>query len=111
MRPATEKVETLFVQNLHTERKMKIMKKLSAHPYAQCEIITTPNSVACKSYNTIVATITNGWLVINGLYSQTTRRHIGAFVKEYANLTYATAKRLYEDSFKYNIHTGEICPI
>lgn len=87
------------------------MKKLSAHPYAQCEIITAPGYVACKSYSTIVATIENGWLVVNGLYSATTRRHIGAFVKEYANLTYQIAKRLYEDGFKYNIYTGEICPI
>ena len=75
------------------------------------EIIFNENSIACKSYNTIVATITNGWLVINGLYSATTRCHIGAFVKEYANLTYQTAKRLYNDGFKYNIHTGEICAI
>ena len=86
-------------------------KKLSAHPYANCEIITTANTIACKSYNTIVAIIEDGWLVVNGLYSQTTKRHIGSFVKEYANLTYQTAKRLYEDGFKYNIDTGEICPV
>jgi hypothetical protein len=47
-------------------------------------------------------------LRVYGLYSATTRRHIGAFVKEYANLTYQTAKRLYEDGYGYNIHTGEI---
>ena len=85
-------------------------KKLTNHPYAQCEIITTENTIACKSYQTIVATIENGWLRVYGLYSATTRRHIGAFVKEYANLTYQTAKQLYEDDFKYNIYTGEICP-
>ena len=87
------------------------MAKLTNHPYANCEIITTESIIACKSYNTIVATIENGWLVINGLYSQTTKRHIGSFVKEYANLTYQTAKRLYEDGFKYNIRTGEIVPV
>ena len=86
-------------------------KKLINHPYAQCEIIITPGYVACKSYNTIVATIQGGWLVINGLYSATTRRHISAFVREYANLSYQTAKRLYEDAYKYNIYTGEVCPV
>lgn len=86
-------------------------KTLTNHPYAKCKIIINDNSIACKSYNTIVATIENGWLVINGLYSATTRRHIGEFVKEYANINYQIAKRLYGDGFKYNIYTGEICPV
>lgn len=83
-------------------------KKLTNHPYAQCEIIITESTIACKSYQTIVATIQDNVLRVHGLYSATTRRHIGAFVKEYANLTYQTAKRLYEDGYGYNIYTGEI---
>jgi hypothetical protein len=88
-----------------------MIKTLTNHPYAQCKIIINDNSIACQSYNTIVATINNGWLVINGLYSATTRRHIGEFVKEYANINYQIAKRLYNDGFQYNIYTGELRPI
>ena len=83
-------------------------KKLTNHPYAQCEIITIDRGVALKSYQTVVATIQDNVLRISGLYSATTRRHIGAFVKEYAGLTYQTAKRLYEDGYGYNLLTGEI---
>jgi hypothetical protein len=83
-------------------------RKLSNHPYANCEILNIEGGVALKSYQTIVATIENGVLRVHGLYSATTRRHIGAFVKEYANLAYRTAKRLYEDGYGYNIYTGEI---
>lgn len=88
-----------------------MIKTLTNHPYAQCKIIINDNSIACQSYNTIVATINNGWLVINGLYSATTRRHIGEFVKEYANINYQIAKRLYNDGFQYNIYTGELRPV
>lgn len=108
MRPAKKNYATLFHLFM---RGNDIMRKLSAHPYAQCEIIIAPAYAACKSYNTIVATIDEGWLTIHGLYSQTTRRHIGAFVKEYANLSYQIARMLYEDRCKYNIYTGEVCPI
>ena len=57
MRPAEKNCATLF--NLLMKGN-DIMKKLSAHPYAQCEIITAPAYAACKSYNTIVATIDEG---------------------------------------------------
>lgn len=87
-----------------------MMTKLTAHPYAQCTIYANGNTIRCISYTTEVATIENGWLTIHGLYSATTRRHIGSFVKEYAGLTYATAKRLYEDGYRYNVTTGEIAP-
>ena len=61
-----------------------MMTKLTAHPYAQCTIYANGNTIRCISYTTEVATIENGWLTIHGLYSATTRRHIGSFVKEYA---------------------------
>ena len=85
------------------------MKKFNAHPQANGGIPETENGIALQSYATIVATIDNdGWLTIHGLYSRTTIRHISWFVKEFANLTYQTAKRLYVDGYRYNIHTGEI---
>ena len=87
---------------------MNNMKKFNSHPYANCCILEIEGGIALQSYNTVVATIENGWLKINGLYSATTRRHIGWFVKEYANMSYQTAKRLYTDNYRYNIWTGEV---
>lgn len=87
--------------------------KLSAMPYAQaCVYHTCENATILRSYQTDVACIdNNGWLVVNGLYSMTTRKHIGAFVKEYAKINFQLAKKFYQDGMKYNIFTGEVCPI
>lgn len=92
---------------------MRNVTKLSAMPYAQaCVYRTYENAIILRSYQTDVACIDNsGWLIINGLYSMTTRRHIGAYVKEYANIDYQLAKKLFNDKMKYNIYTGEVCPI
>ena len=83
---------------------------LSAMPYAQATVRKFDNgNIALISYVTTVAWLdNNGWLTIHGLYSATTRRHIGAFVKEYACIDYQTAKRLYNDGMMYNIYTGEV---
>ena len=89
---------------------MAITTKLSAIPYGQATVIKMDNgNIILRSYYTDAAMITaDGWLTINGLYSATTRKHIGAFVREYANISYQTAKRIYEDNCGYNIYTGEI---
>lgn len=89
---------------------MAITTKLSAIPYGQATVIKMDNgNIILRSYYTDVAMITaDGWLTINGLYSATTRKHIGAFVREYANIDYQTAKRIYEDGYGYNIYTGEV---
>ena len=62
------------------------------------------------SYATPVAELdlSTGWLHINGLYSMTTRRHIGWFMRELGNFTYQLAKQLYEDNKEFNIRTGEV---
>ena len=78
---------------------MKI-KKLSRMPYAQAHIeIDNEGNVFLFSYLTLTATLTaDGWLEITGLYSITTRKHIGAFMAEYvtypsgANGSYQDAK-------------------
>ena len=87
-------------------------KKLNKMPYAQAKVIIMPNGLTIlRSYETNVAYLRpDGWLTINGLYSATTRRHIGAFVQEYANITYQLAKELFQKKFAYNIHTGEVVP-
>ena len=91
---------------------MKTVYTLKAMPYAQAKVFRhCANTISLVSYQTTVAEIKNGWLVVYGLYSQTTRRHIGAFVKEYANLPYATAKMLYERRQAYNIYTGEVVAV
>lgn len=89
-------------------------KKLAAMPYAQAKICYdhSTGDTILVSYNTPVAVVDNdGWLTIRGLFSQTTRRHIGAFMKEICGSTYQTAKNLYENRWTMNIFTGEITEI
>ena len=86
------------------------IRTLSAMPYAQAKVLVMDNgNIVLRSYYTGVATLTaDGWLTIHGLYSATTRKHIGAFMREYANATYQLAKQIYTDGYRYNIYTGEI---
>jgi threonine aldolase len=87
------------------------IKKLSAMPYAQAHIeIHEDGAVSLFSYVTLVAHITaDGWLTVYGLYSATTRKHISAFMREYAHpCDYYTAKAIYNDNKMINIHTGEV---
>ena len=86
------------------------IRVLSAMPYAQAHIrIGDDGTVYLFSYATLVAEISpDGWLRVNGLYSQTTRRHIGAFVREYAKCEYSVARFIYENGMACNIHTGEV---
>lgn len=87
------------------------IKKLSAMPYAQAHIeIHEDGSISLFSYVTLVAHITaDGWLTVYGLYSATTRKHISAFMREYAKpCNYQTAKTIYNNGVMINIHTGEI---
>lgn len=88
-------------------------KRLAYQPSAQAGVIIDDNGIHLISYTTLVCTINkNGYLSCTGTYSQTTRRHIGSFLKEYApNLCYYDAKRCYEKGEKINIHTGEILPL
>lgn len=85
-----------------------MIKKLNAHPYAQANIIIRDNYVALVSYNTTVAICENGWLTVYGLYSATTRKHIGAFMREMGYGDYYTAKRIFGMGVRYNVETGEI---
>lgn len=88
------------------------IKKLTKMPYAQAHVEIHENAISLFSYVTLVAAIDkDGWLTVYGLHSQTTRKHIGAFCKEYANCDYQTAKQIYNDGYKFNIHTGEVVEI
>ena len=84
--------------------------KLKNHPYAQCSVRELiDGSVVFTSYNTDVIYIDkDGWLYIRGLYSATTRKQIGYFLKEYVPvLSYQDIKMLYYKNLLCNIHTGE----
>lgn len=89
------------------------IKKLKEIPYGQAfvEIDKEHNNIYLWSYRTLVAKVENGWLTINGLYSMTTRKHIGAFMREYCKSTYQMAKQLYEDGYMLDIDTGEVAEI
>jgi len=90
------------------------LQKLASMPYAQAYVVRTENRVALISYKTLVCEITDGWLEVFGLYSQTTRRHIGAFMKEFVEYpngtrgTYQDAKACYTNGYRFNVKTGEI---
>lgn len=85
------------------------IRKFNDHKYAQAQIITYPdNTRVLISYTTTVIEIDpEGWLRVNGLYSMTTIRHIGWFMKE-LGFTYQLAKQLYNDRKEFNIYTGEV---
>lgn len=85
--------------------------KLKNHPYAQCSLrVQIDGTLVFTSYNTDVIYIDkDGWLCVSGLYSATTRKQIGYFLKEYVPvLSYQDIKMLYCKSLLYNNHTGEI---
>ncbi len=86
-----------------------LIRKFNDHPYAQATILEYGDgSMALVSYTTTVAEIdSEGWLHINGLYSMTTIRHIGWFMRELGQ-TYQLAKALYVDHKEFNIYTGEV---
>ena len=88
------------------------IKKLKSIPYGQCCVeIVNDNTFYLWSYRTLVAKVEKSWLTINGLYSMTTRKHIGAFMREYCASDYQFAKQLYTDGVMYNIDTGEVVEI
>lgn len=86
---------------------LKVLKEM---PYAQAHVRVYDKDIYLFSYETCVAEIHGEWLKINGLFSATTRKHIGAFVREYCNSTYQIAKQIYLDDMVFNYTTGEVVP-
>lgn len=92
------------------------IKKLTYMPYAQAHVeIDDDNNIYLFSYVTLVCKIDrDGWLICTGTYSQTTRRHIGAFMREYVIYpngergNYYEAKNCFEGNYRFNIETGEV---
>lgn len=86
---------------------------LSKMPYANAKVrIYKSGKIVLQSYNTDVIIINEyGEMLVYGLYSQTTRKHISAFMKEYTNQDYYFAKKLYETEQRYNIFTDKYTPM
>ena len=85
-------------------------RKLKYCPYGQAHVVIDEHGAkTLVSYTTPVVTIDPmGWLTCTGTYSRTTIKHISAFMKEYTNLDYYTAKNAYLNKYTINIYTGEI---
>ena len=88
-----------------------MISKLRAMPYAQAHIKHEPNRIVLVSYVTEVAAIIGGVLVVRGLYSATTRKHISAFVREYCGCDYYIAKKCYAEKLGYDIVLQEYVPL
>ena len=85
--------------------------KLKNHPYSNCSVrVLLDGSIVFTSYKTDVIYIDkDGWLYVSGLYSATTRKQIGYFLKEYVPvLSYQDIKSLYYNNRVINIYTAEI---
>ena len=83
-------------------------ERLEFCPYGSCgKVYTADGDVVLVSYTTSVAGVDhNGFAWCNGTYSATTRKHIGAFAKEYG-LTYQDFKAMCNGDFVMNVETGE----
>lgn len=81
------------------------------HESAQCRILVREDgTMLLRSYDTIVLALSrDGWLECSGLYSRTTIKHIGWFMRNYGRgCTYYTAKEAYETDTVVNLETGEV---
>ena len=86
-------------------------KSLMYCPYGSAGVkIHGDGSIDLISYKTRVITIDpDGFMEVTGTYSATTRKHIAAFLREYAPaFRYQDAKELARTGDKINIYTGEV---
>lgn len=96
---------------LYTDKRVYVDARLREMPSAQAGVKKAKDgTIFLISYETKVAELSaDGWFHCYGTFSATTRRHIGAFLKEYApSLCYYDAKRCYEKDEEINALTGEV---
>lgn len=104
----------------------KTCTKLKKHMYANCELYDVAKKTyiddgtcisiesveyGLVSYNTIVARVKNNRLVVTGLYSTTTRKHINWWLNGCFHTPYRVIKQLATDMVALDVHTGEILPL
>lgn len=88
-------------------------KNLKNMPYAQAKVKEDENYIILISYatNVIIFDKKMSEITCTGTYSQSTRKHIGAFLKEYfPSLSYQDMKQLHAKSEIYNTLTKEVYP-
>lgn len=87
-------------------------KAVAGHEYAQArENHFSDGTVQLVSYSTVVIEIDpEGWLTCNGLYSRTTIKHIGWFMRE-RGLSYYIAKQMCLNHKAFNIYTHKLLDI
>lgn len=88
---------------------MYTVDKFAGHTSAATRVLHyDDNHMELLSYSTIVLTMTpDGWIHVNGLYSATTRKHIGWFMQSVGS-TYQRARDAYNGHMDYNVWTGEV---
>lgn len=89
---------------------MPIFSTLKSMPYAQAKIKRLTNRISLISYKTTVCEIIGGVLVVYGLYSMTTRKHISAFMREFG-LDYHIAKECYIKNLGFDIATKKFIEV
>lgn len=88
---------------------MFTIKTLKKMPYAQAKVrIYDDDTVELISYETVVCIIKNNVVYCTGTYSQTTRKHISAFMREYTPFDYYTAKHIAGTDMGISCITGEV---
>ena len=101
----------MYTKKLYNGTTANYDRALSHLPTAQAGVCFTEcGNVKLVSYSTTVLLLTgDGWMACSGLYSTTTRKHISAFLKEYApHVSFATVSDMVKGGYDFNIHTGEI---
>ena len=94
-----------FSSRTHT---MICDRALDRMPYAQAGVNLVNGSIVLWSYETLAAEIHGKALYVTCLCSVSTRKHVSAFLKEYApRLSYYDAKRAFQAGRPVDIETGE----
>lgn len=88
-----------------------MITKLKNHKYSQCFIRTYNNIEEFWSYKTMVlqTNIDTNIMIVTGLYSNTTRKHISWYLAErFLHISYDTIKKAYDEKKNINIITTEL---
>ena len=87
-------------------------RPLKSMPYAQAhEEYHDNGAIILVSYETPAVFVVDCWLTVTCLCSNTTKRHVGTFMRDHHFGDYALARYLYDKGKKFNIVTGEIAEI
>lgn len=93
-----------------------MIKTFKNHPYCQAKIYINDEAkegeykIVLQSYNTFVLYIDNNDILdCTGLYSRTTIKHIGYFLREfYPSISYYDVKNAYNKGKRLNLITKEL---